>query len=71
MGEKSDFEYRRVGKILQRSDHCRIRRGHLERKAVSGGVRTIKQKFEIGNPKKIHMLKKKTPKFATEPRSKK
>jgi hypothetical protein len=52
-------------------DDCRICEGHLEREAMSGGVRTIKQKFEIGNPKKIHMLKKKTPKFATEPRSKK
>ena len=37
--QKSDFEYRRLGKILQRPDHCRICEGYLEREAVSGGMK--------------------------------
>jgi hypothetical protein len=38
MGSQGDFEYRRLGKILQRPDDYRICEGHLEREAVSGGM---------------------------------
>ena len=42
LGAKSHFEYRRIGKIFQRPDHCRIREGYLEREAVSGGMKRAK-----------------------------
>ena len=39
LGAEGDFECRRIGKILQRPNDCRICEGDLEREAVSGGVK--------------------------------